>query len=196
MISILNKSQLGHSLLGLCLLMTAFSADAAFFDDASSIAAANTPDVTTTVLKRSATSPDGRFTYVSGLGEIFIFSRDAATGSLTQTEIFSAASYPGGKAGANIAPDDLIISPDGNHLYMAGPFGWQSQEGGAPIPWQTTVVKFDRDSESGALTYNNFLDMGQQFAHCSCSGIGSIILTGLTTPASIKSKSWKFVFNG
>jgi len=156
------KTNVSLTLLGLCLSIPTITANAAFFDDVNEVVAANTPDVGSTILKRSVTSPDGRFTYVSGLNEIFIFSRDAATGSLTQTDIINPSSFPGDAGSVSFSPEDMLISPDGSFLYMSGFFGGIQPTGDTQIPVQSSVIKFNRDSESGTLSFDSFLDLSAQ----------------------------------
>lgn len=114
-------------------------------------------------LQNSVTTPDGRFTYASTFRGIFIFSRDPDSGNLTQVGLVSGDSFPGGIDIVTVAPESLAISPDSNSLFMSGRFGrLGGVEGDAPIPLTSAVVKFDRDTETGALTFNDSIDLRPQ----------------------------------
>jgi len=143
----------------LALLSTAI-ANAAFFEAVGDVVPASA-DESALILKKSITTPDGRFTYTMSLDEIYIFSREVSTGLLSEVGVLNAASYPGGVEGVRVSPKDIEVSPDGNFLYMAGIFGWVGSEGDAPIQRQYTVVKFDRNADTGSLTFNDFTDMNR-----------------------------------
>lgn len=163
------------------LLLSCFSVQAAFFDDVDTAIPTENPDGSALVLRNSITSPDGRFTYLAGSKGIFIFSRDTDTGGLIQTGVHSGASYPGGDSSVTVRPEHLLISPDGEFLYMAGLFGRSSiaEESDAPIQRQYTAVKFNRDSETGSLTYNSHVDETQNISlnsHLALSNDGRSLI--------------------
>ena len=139
-------------------------ANAAFFEGVdSNIVQEEEIDGTRVVLKGSITTPDGLFTYVNALDGILIFSRDPSTGNLTRVGVFSGDSFPAGSDIVDVSAKSLAVSPDSTSLYMSGIFGFHGAgvEGDAPIQRQTTVVKFDIDSTTGLLTFNDHTDMGR-----------------------------------
>ena len=91
-----------------------------------------------------AISPDGHFVYVAGgtADSLLTFSRDAATGRLTQLAgtagcLRNGRSDCGPVTGID-APAAIAISPDGTSLYVASSAG--------------TLTAFQRDLTTGALT--------------------------------------------
>ncbi len=66
-----------------------------------------------------AVSPDGRHVYVTGSDDnaLAVFSRNASTGALTFVEFHQDSPSTDGLAGAL----DVVVSPDGAHVYAAGP---------------------------------------------------------------------------
>ena len=86
-----------------------------------------------------AVSPDGASVYVVARSEdaITAFARDADTGALTL--IGSHADGVGGVTGMDAA-EGVTVAPDGRHVYVAA-------EG------SDAVVVFERDLETGALTF-------------------------------------------
>ncbi|HEY1711538.1 MAG TPA: Ig-like domain-containing protein [Solirubrobacteraceae bacterium] len=98
-------------------------------------------------------SPDGKFAYVAGANPdaIVLFSRDAATGALTQLPGTAACITVDGSspAGANTCqampnlagPFHATMSPDGHFLYV---IDFESATDG--------IVVFARDSATGALS--------------------------------------------
>jgi 6-phosphogluconolactonase (cycloisomerase 2 family) len=91
-------------------------------------------------------SPDGKHVYVTGQIDdaVAVFSRDGATGVLTFVE-FKKDGVGGvdGLAAAN----GVTVSPDGNHVYVAGAF-------------DDAVAVFSRDATTGALTFVEFKQDG------------------------------------
>jgi 6-phosphogluconolactonase (cycloisomerase 2 family) len=85
-----------------------------------------------------ALSPDGKHAYVaSGAGAVAVFARNASTGALTFVQ--AQANGQGGVSGL-VAAKDVVVSPDGAHVYAVG-----STPG--------DVVTFARDSSTGTLTF-------------------------------------------
>ena len=87
----------------------------------------------------TACSPDGRFVYVSSRADnsIVVFERNETDGTL---EFRSRAQHLIDDVKSLVAPFDVVVSPDGNHLYAAA-FG------------SNAVVVFNRNPVDGALTY-------------------------------------------
>ena len=85
-------------------------------------------------------SHDNNHVYVSAFidDSITLFSRNSSTGALTYVETYESPAQ-GGLIGAM----DVIVSPDGNHVYTAA-------SDGTGIDY---VAVFSRDSSTGALTY-------------------------------------------
>ena len=85
-------------------------------------------------------SPDGSHVYVSAFldDSITLFSRNSSTGALTYVETYESPAQ-----GGLIGVEDVIVSPDGNHVYTAA-----SDSTGIDY-----VAVFSRDSSTGALTY-------------------------------------------
>jgi DNA-binding beta-propeller fold protein YncE len=93
-----------------------------------------------------AVSPDGRNVYVTSRGSnsLTAFSRDRSTGALHQLPgvagCVSGVPLPGCAAGAALlGPDVVVVSADGNNVYVGSFFG-------------NAVAAFGRDRASGALT--------------------------------------------
>jgi DNA-binding beta-propeller fold protein YncE len=91
-------------------------------------------------------SPDGKQVYVAGFesNAIAIFDRDARTGALTQAAGTAGCLSEGGEEGCAPgrglnSPERVLVSADGRNVYATGLFS-------------ASVVSFDRDRESGALT--------------------------------------------
>jgi len=95
-------------------------------------------------------SPDGNNLYVVGTnssavsgGDVVVMSRDTATGEVTGMEIHEDLLN-------NIvdmkAPDDVVISPDGKHMYVAA--------NGSETSSDDSVVIFTRATD-GSLTYQS-----------------------------------------
>ncbi|WP_432652346.1 beta-propeller fold lactonase family protein [Pectobacterium sp. PL152] len=115
-------------------------------------------------------SPDNRFVYVSSntQGTVSIFSRDVDTGSLTYAGTLDL--YNAGHIPANaLSLRELVISEDGSALYVAA-LGSQS------------VLVFGRDSDSGALTYRNSVELSiNTVNHLAVSADGKNIYAGVST---------------
>ncbi|MFJ5333770.1 beta-propeller fold lactonase family protein [Pectobacterium sp. CHL-2024] len=115
-------------------------------------------------------SPDNRFVYVSSnsQGTVSIFSRDVDTGALTYAGTLNL--YSAGHIPANaLALRELVMSEDGSALYVAA-FGSKS------------LLVFGRDSDSGALTYRNSVELSVNTVnHLAVSADGKNIYAGVST---------------
>ncbi|WP_406642586.1 beta-propeller fold lactonase family protein [Pectobacterium brasiliense] len=115
-------------------------------------------------------SPDNRFVYVSSnsQGTVSIFSRDADSGELTYAGTLNL--YSAGHIPANaLALRELVMSEDGSALYVAA-FGSKS------------LLVFGRDSDSGALTYRNSVELSiNTVNHLAVSADGKNIYAGVST---------------
>ena len=92
-----------------------------------------------------AISPDGAHIYVAATNtsSILAFQRNSTNGTLSYQSALDVTEgdvLPGGVVSGLIVPSDIQVSPDGNHVYVAG-FGGSS------------VVAFSRNSSTGALDY-------------------------------------------
>ncbi len=87
----------------------------------------------------AACSPDGRFVYISSRADnsIVVFERDNADGTL---EYRSRAQHQINDVKSLVAPFDVVVSPDGKHLYAAA-FG------------SNAVVVFNINQVDGELSY-------------------------------------------
>jgi DNA-binding beta-propeller fold protein YncE len=92
-----------------------------------------------------AVSPDGRNVYATSRGSnaITVFRRNRSSGALTQLPVgagcISGLPVPACTRGrALVAPDVVIVSPDGKNVYAGSFFG-------------NAVAVFDRDRSTGAL---------------------------------------------
>ncbi|MEQ9920930.1 beta-propeller fold lactonase family protein [Pectobacterium brasiliense] len=115
-------------------------------------------------------SPDNRFVYVSSnsQGTVSIFSRDVDTGALTYAGTLDL--YSAGHILANaLSLRELVMSEDGSALYVAA-FGSKS------------LLVFGRDSDSGALTYRNSVELSVNTVnHLAVSADGKNIYAGVST---------------
>ncbi|MFJ5436709.1 beta-propeller fold lactonase family protein [Pectobacterium brasiliense] len=115
-------------------------------------------------------SPDNRFVYVSSnsQGTVSIFSRDVDTGALTYAgtlDLYSAGHIPANA----LSLRELVMSEDGSALYVAA-FGSKS------------LLVFGRDSDSGALTYRNSVELSiNTVNHLAVSADGKNIYAGVST---------------
>ncbi len=84
-------------------------------------------------------SPDGRNVYAVAPSSdaVAVFTRDIATGALTQLEVKKDGV---GNVDGLAYPAAIVVSPDGQHVYVAG-----SRD--------DAVTSFSRDSATGALTF-------------------------------------------
>lgn len=85
-----------------------------------------------------AISPDGSHLYVTGPSEnkIALFSRNAGSGALTFVGSYAEGGGIDGLGGAG----DIIVSPDGAHVYVAG-------------TGEDKIATFERNGTSGVLTF-------------------------------------------
>ncbi|UFK40104.1 beta-propeller fold lactonase family protein [Pectobacterium parvum] len=115
-------------------------------------------------------SPDNRFVYVSSnsQGTVSIFSRDRDSGELTYAGTLDL--YNAGHIPANaLSLREMVISEDGSALYVAA-FGSKS------------LLVFSRDSDSGALTYRNSVELSvNTINHLAVSADGKNIYAGVST---------------
>ncbi|WP_233990940.1 beta-propeller fold lactonase family protein [Pectobacterium brasiliense] len=115
-------------------------------------------------------SPDNRFVYVSSnsQGTVSIFSRDTDSGELTYAGTLNL--YSAGHIPANaLALRELVMSEGGSALYVAA-FGSKS------------LLVFGRDSDSGALTYRNSVELSiNTVNHLAVSADGKNIYAGVST---------------
>jgi len=89
-----------------------------------------------------AVSPDGRHVYAAAyLAQAVVVLATAPGGELTQVDCVSSDGTGGtcDQAGPLWGPEDVVVSPDGDHVYVA--------DGAADA-----VITFRRDATSGALT--------------------------------------------
>ena len=94
-----------------------------------------------------AFAPGGTQLYVAGNGErsIAVFTRDAGTGALAFVEVEKdGVNGVGGLFGVT----DLVVSPDGGHVYTAA--GTTS-----------AITRFGRDAATGAITFQGSVQDGQ-----------------------------------
>ncbi|MFC1726539.1 beta-propeller fold lactonase family protein, partial [candidate division KSB1 bacterium] len=88
-------------------------------------------------------SPDGAHVYATGFydNELVVFSRDPETGALTWVEYQRNTEDHGGGVVSNMAAaHDVVVSPDGKHVYVAG-------------AGNDAVVEFSRNPATGKLTF-------------------------------------------
>ncbi len=93
-----------------------------------------------------AVSPDGNHVYVASFDDnaVAVFSRDKATGALTFVEAqFDGVGSVNGLSGVQ----SVAISPDGKHVYVAG-------------PGDNAVAVFSRDTITGKLSFVEWLTDG------------------------------------
>ena len=98
-----------------------------------------------------APSRDGRNLYLGSCGDLTVFSRNAATGGLTQLPAPGGCIDASGPPGRPCAGDtgtepqtNIVLSPNGKSLYFAYNIGRSAQPGG--------VTVFSRNTANGTLT--------------------------------------------
>ncbi|XP_060077784.1 uncharacterized protein LOC132557315 [Ylistrum balloti] len=93
-----------------------------------------------------AVSPDGENVYVAGFDDdaLAVFNRDTTTGALAYNAVFK--DNQGEVDGLNEA-FSVTVSPDGKNVYVAG---FEDD----------ALAVFNRDTETGALTYSNVFKNG------------------------------------
>ena len=90
-------------------------------------------------------SADGENVYVCGIdGTLAVFNRDTATGALSYSTLFEDG--VDGVAGLDGAID-VAVSSDGKNVYVAGYV-------------DSALVVFDRDTDTGALSYSTLFEDG------------------------------------
>ncbi len=102
-----------------------------------------------------AVSPDGRHVYVASRSEdaLAVFSRDAATGTVTFVEV-----HKDGLAGVDglDAAESVTVSPDGKHVYVAG-------------ETDNAVVAFSRETDTGSADFGKLT-----FVEAEFDGLGDV----------------------
>jgi DNA-binding beta-propeller fold protein YncE len=98
-----------------------------------------------------ALSPDGRNLYFGSCGDITVFSRDPASGGLTQLPgvdgCLDASGAPGHPCAGDTGTEpqtSIAISPDGKSFYFAFNIGRKAAPGG--------IAVFSRNATDGSLT--------------------------------------------
>ncbi len=121
-----------------------------------------------------AISPDNKFVYTAAenSGTVVVFERDLVDGRLTLVQTVSdGVGGVDGLAGAN----DLAVSPDGKHLYVAGEFD------DGTLGDDDLGAVFSRNLTTGMLTFVEvippFLDMTGDFDCLGVSGGGGIAIS-------------------
>uniref|UniRef100_A0A7R9U537 TNFR-Cys domain-containing protein n=1 Tax=Pinguiococcus pyrenoidosus TaxID=172671 RepID=A0A7R9U537_9STRA len=116
-----------------------------------------------------AVSPDGRHVYVvaypesatGGEGSVLVFSRDKRSGQVSFSSALSEGDQSNGQTVRGLAgAGALAVSPDSKHVYVAS-----SQPGG--------VSAFARDSNTGALSFVDAIQDGDELAGARVDGLGS-----------------------
>jgi 6-phosphogluconolactonase (cycloisomerase 2 family) len=87
-------------------------------------------------------SPDGQYLYLGATDVITVFKREVATGRLLRVQSLSDDGTMG-----LLYLDDMVISPDGKHLYTAGSF-------------DDAVSVFIRNTSTGTLTFAFMMEDG------------------------------------
>ncbi len=113
--------------------------------------------------KAAAVSPDGRQVYVAGFADdaVAVFDRDATTGVLTHSQtLFDGV---GGVDGLD-SVDDVIVSPDGKHVYAVS---------GKSLPNLTqgddAIAVFTRDTDPISPTFGELT-----FVEALFDGVGGV----------------------
>ena len=98
-----------------------------------------------------APSRDGRYLYLGSCGDLIVFSRNAATGGLTQLPAPGGCIDASGPPGRPCAGDtgtepqtNIVLSPNGKSLYFAYNIGRSTRPGGLTV--------FSRNTANGTLT--------------------------------------------
>ena len=126
----------------------------------------NTNDTSLSNADSVTVSADGRNVYAAAEdgSSIVGFDRDVAGGALTyrqcftsETEVSACTQIPGSGPDANNTPltfpEFVVVSPDDLSVYAAG--------------LDATVVRFDRDAATGALTYRDCLGTNSSVPICT-----------------------------
>lgn len=98
----------------------------------------------------AAFSPDGRHLFVTDQKDLFIFTRDTATGQLQRTQKIRGADHQLGKIVA------VAVSPEGTHFYASS---------SDPNYSYLRLATFVRDSASGNLSFLNKIEFSSLVAN-------------------------------
>jgi DNA-binding beta-propeller fold protein YncE len=114
-----------------------------------------------------ATSPDGTSVYVVSDQDhaIVHFSRNTTTGALTFVQCFDDATQGSEAACPGVAGLDnaqaVVVAPDGKSVYVAGLD-------------DRSVVRFDRNTSSGALAFAQCIDDNDNGGEATCPGVDGL----------------------
>jgi DNA-binding beta-propeller fold protein YncE len=118
-----------------------------------------------------AVSADGASVYVASAGDdaIVRFDRDTATGALTPQGCISDVGDPAGCGATQqglTGAHGVVVSPDGASVYVAAAFD------DATVADDSAIVRFDRDTATGALTPQGCISDAGDPAGCGATQQG------------------------
>lgn len=106
-------------------------------------------------------SPDGKFIYITGFYEraVAVFSRNTSTGLLSFVEVITdgGIDYLGNQIDGLRNALDLVLSPDGEHLYVSSP-----GDNTFISKLDNAVGVFKRDTSTGRLSFVQTLKDGEK----------------------------------